>query len=76
MRGGVRISTTTQYKSVNVIFEQLVMLASPLSVTLAGPGLNVKKKLGCSSLAVAFYKGGAGQRFRGEGGCGDSHELT
>ncbi len=77
MNGGVRISTTTQYKSVYVILEQLVMLAFPLSVfNVSRAWVKYKNELSCSSLAVAFHKGGAGQRFQGEGGRRDSHKLT
>ncbi len=77
MCDGVRIETTTQYKSVYVIFEQLVMLAFTLSAcNVSRAGVKCKNKLGCSSLAVAFYKGLAGQWFSGEGGRRDSHELT
>ncbi len=59
MHVGVRISTTTQYKSVYVIFEPLVMLAFPLSVcNVSRAWVKYKDKPGCSSLTVAFYKGG------------------
>ncbi len=53
------------------------MLTFPLSVcNVSRAWVKYKNKPGCSSLAVAFYKRGMGQQFRGEGGRGDSHELT
>ncbi len=52
------MSTATQYKSFYVIFDHLVMLAFPLSVcNVSQFWVKFKNKLGCSSLAVAFYKG-------------------
>ncbi len=55
----VRISTTTQYKSVYVIFEQFEMLAFPLFVcNISQAWVKYENKLCCSSRTVAFYKGG------------------
>ncbi len=72
MHGGVRISTTTQCKSIYVIFEQLVMFAFPLSVTLAGPGLNRKMSSAAPHPLWHFIKRGQANGSEGR----DSHELT
>ncbi len=64
--GGVRISTTTQYKNIDVIFEQLVMLAFPLSVcNISRAWIKYKNMLG-------FIKGVGPTVPKGE----SSHELT